>query len=110
MKVICNSVGKCSLCKDCGAAVPHDHDSCEPCPVLPSAKCAEVVFEDLPLNFVDDSRFENGNYSNYCLFCTEDFKGMKQRRVCARCAVQFNFYTLRSNNLIDIDAAQTSIM
>ena len=43
MKVICNSIGACSHCIRCGAARVHDKIGCEPCLVVKSAQCIEVV-------------------------------------------------------------------
>ena len=89
MKVICDSIGKCHLCDGCGAAKPHLHDYCEPCPVVADAKCVEVVFEDSSLDFEEDFKNENGNYQNYCCFCEQTFLGYKHRRICKRCSAQF---------------------
>lgn len=59
MKVICNSIGKCHLCPECGAAVPHDHDSCEPCPVVTDAKCIEHNYDYVLVNQRMRHFFEN---------------------------------------------------
>lgn len=40
--VICNSVGKCEECPNCGASKPHYHTSCEPCPFVRDAKCIPI--------------------------------------------------------------------
>lgn len=89
MKVICDSIGKCHLCNGCGAAVPHDHDYCEPCPVVKDAKCVEVTFNNTPLDFEEDFKHENGNYQNYCRYCSNHFLGHKRRIICKRCTIQF---------------------
>lgn len=38
-KVICQNAGQYKMCKGCGAAVPHNPDYCEPCPVDETAIC-----------------------------------------------------------------------
>jgi hypothetical protein len=40
--VICNSVGKCEECPNCGASKPHYRNSCEPCPFVRDAKCIPI--------------------------------------------------------------------
>ncbi len=68
-KVICNSVGQCELCIECGASIIHDHDSCEPCPVLKEAKCLPAIKcgrtnmnNDIVWEAWTPSTWENGTY------------------------------------------------
>ena len=42
-KVICQNAGLHELCNGCGAAVPHNPNYCEPCPVDQSAHCDPVI-------------------------------------------------------------------
>lgn len=53
MKVICDSIGSCPHCIDCGAARVHDKMGCEACPSVPTAKCIEVQ----PIQDFDDPTF-----------------------------------------------------
>jgi hypothetical protein len=50
MKVQCNAIGSVPhLCKGCGAASPHDHHYCEPCPANKEAQC--IVIDESPEQF-----------------------------------------------------------
>lgn len=88
-KVICNSVGKSDLCNGCGAAKPHYPVCCEPCPVVATAKCVDVVFNDGPVDFVDEINLPNCDHDNYCYLCSGRFKGIDTRKICYRCTMQF---------------------
>lgn len=38
-------------------------------------------------NWIDDFKFENGNYYNNCVFCKELFIGHKRRVACRQCVL-----------------------
>ena len=41
-----------------------------------------------PKDWPEDSKHENGSYTNKCLGCEEFFNGHKDRRVCRVCALE----------------------
>ena len=51
-KVICN-LSKCCDAPNCGAAVPHNEQDCEPCPRFPDAKCISVDWEEKKRLFLE---------------------------------------------------------
>jgi len=57
--VICNSIGSIDLCRGCGAAKPHLHGSCEPCPVNKEAHC--IVWSNIPSDHLTTHN-SNNNY------------------------------------------------
>ena len=44
-----------------------------------------VELADSKRSWIDDFKFENGNYYNSCVFCKELFIGHKRRVVCREC-------------------------
>jgi len=46
------------------------------------------------LNWAEDFSHENGNYSNICMDCKEEFFGHKRRVICKKC------FTKRSDKTV----------